>query len=500
MNRTALYVTLNAAFAAIVSIGMLQQPQAGSHALYLIALFALCTSSMFGMRQLHGRFALLCAFSATYFLLFGALDAIHLLAGEAVRPAMSGVISTTEALVLMGGVMAHAGYRLAGRLTPSLSPIRVQKDWSEQMLLWVGGVLWITCTVLSWQYKVNVISDMTTEATTRGLASISDAQKALYILAVMVQPLGILMLAYAQSRYRRRSLVPVLISVVFIQLVFGFIIDVKGEALIGAVLVILTKLLVDGKLPKVWLVASVAFIAVAFPVLQANRHVRAEYGVDRPNAAQQISQVFERSLSASKGIASGSVDATSATFFERMSLKGIVEMIVSGTSDQVEFQHGHTLTPILTAFIPRLIWPSKPDVQAGQLLNKEFRVSEVEFTYISPSHLGELYWNYGWTGAVLGMLIIGMLLGFLGARFSLSDRVTLARIMVVIATIRLIILGFESSVAAQYVLWIRSMLAIGVLHFLFARQQVGAASTVEANQTAPSPAMIANKVFVNLMR
>ena len=127
-------------------------------------------------------------------------------------------------------------------------------------------------------------------------------------------------------------------------------------------------------------------------------------------------------------------------------------------------------------------------------------MSEVEFTYISPSHLGELYWNYGWTGAVLGMLIIGMLLGFLGARFSLSDRVTLARIMVVIATIRLIILGFESSVAAQYVLWIRSMLAIGVLHFLFARQQVGAASTVEANQTAPSPAMIANKVFVNLMR
>lgn len=499
MNRLTPYIIINVVFAVVVAVGMLRQPHSDVHAVYLITLFALCSSSVLGMRQLHDRFALLAAFSATYFLLFGALDVIYLWSGVPPQATASGIISTAEAAILVGGAIAQLGYRIACHLAQSSSD-QQSKDWSARTLLWVGATLWVVCTVLSWQYKVNVISDMTTEATARGLASINDAQKAVFILAIMLQPLGILMLAYLQCRYRRAHLVPVIVGVVLTQLAFGFIIDVKGEALIGAVLVILTKLLVEGKLPRVWVVSSVVFIAVAFPVLQANRHVRAEYGVDRPNAAQQIGQVLERSVSKSKEVAAGSAPASSSTFFERMSLKGVMEMIVSGTGSEVRFQYGHTLAPMLTAFIPRLIWPNKPDVQTGQLLNKEFRVSEVEFTYISPSHLGELYWNYGWAGVVIGMLVVGTLLGVVGARFSLADGVTLTRIMVIVATIRLIILGFESSIAAQYVLWFRSLLAIGCLHMVFARSQSVA---VDKMGTSPKTTLAVTPprgAFANLMR
>jgi hypothetical protein len=133
-------------------------------------------------------------------------------------------------------------------------------------------------------------------------------------------------------------------------------------------------------------------------------------------------------------------------------------------------------------------------------MNKEFNLSEQEETYISPSHLGELYWNFGWPGVLVGMPMIGLLLGYVGRKCDLSHEANLTRILILVGTIQLLVLGFESAIVPQYSVWLRSLLAIGLLHWVFAR-------TVNTPREANSPfprtrpiSMPTAPSFPNLMR
>jgi hypothetical protein len=118
------------------------------------------------------------------------------------------------------------------------------------------------------------------------------------------------------------------------------------------------------------------------------------------------------------------------------------------------------------------------------MMNKDFHVSEGANTYISPSHLGELYWNFGWPGVTVGMSMIGALFGFLGARFDLSRAVTITRVLVIVVTVREVILSSEGEIATHYVVWLRSLLGIGLLHWAFARKFWAAGPAKEDAQPA----------------
>ncbi len=135
-------------------------------------------------------------------------------------------------------------------------------------------------------------------------------------------------------------------------------------------------------------------------------------------------------------------------------------------------------------------------------MNKEFHVTDYADTYISPSHLGEFYWNFGWPGGVIGMTVVGLLLGYIGGRFDLTESVTLTRVLVVAITMKMLVLGAEGAIAPQYATWCRSMLAIGILHLLMARRQVLPAHE-RANILTPLPVGSENPIqplFPNLMR
>jgi hypothetical protein len=469
-NRIALYLFANLLFAGVIAAAFAMNTTSGVHPAYLILLFALCSSPMIDMTVLNGPYALLGIFSLNYFLFYGALDLSHLISAQVFAYGADSFMSASEGVILLGGALAHIGYRLACR-TMGRPNARQPKDWSEFTLV-VGGItLWAVCSALNWQFSVHVVTEANTQATTRGLGSLTGLQTTVFMLAHMSQPLGILIIAYTQCRYRRGYMMPLLIGVVLFQLLFGFVIDFKGEAFLGGILAILTKLLVDGRLPKAWLVAMLVFILVGFPVLQANRVVvRGQYGANSTKVGANIGKSLEQAVEARNKVSVGR--DRSQTFAERLSLKTSVETIVTKTGDITPFQHGYTLTPLISTFVPRLIWPNKPNVAVGQIMNKDFRVSDVADTYISPSHLGELYWNFGWAGVVVGMTLIGLLLGYLGTRFDLTQAATITRIMVVVVTIRLMILGSEGEIATQYVLWIRSMAAIGVMHLCFARLPV----------------------------
>jgi hypothetical protein len=322
-----------------------------------------------------------------------------------------------------------------------------------------------------YDWYVHIITDATNEATRKGLQSVSTYAATAYILAQMVQPLGILLIAYAWRSYGVKLLsVPLLIMVV-LQVLLGFVIDIKGFAMLGGVLVLVTIILIEGRVPIRWIAVAVAYVILIFPLFQTFRaEIRGTRGIARTTVIENFGKVLSLVISAEDKVTTGQHRAQ--TFLERSSLLASVQTIVEQTGNGVAYQEGHTLSPILATFIPRIVWSDKQEVPTGQLVNKEFHISDSEDIFISPSHLGELYWNFGWPGVFIGMSLIGGMLGLVGARCNLADAKTVTRLMITVVTIKQIIVSFEGAVAPSYVVYFRSLAGIWLLHLLFARFRV----------------------------
>jgi oligosaccharide repeat unit polymerase len=160
-------------------------------------------------------------------------------------------------------------------------------------------------------------------------------------------------------------------------------------------------------------------------------------------------------------------------------------MIIARVGVTAPFQNGHTFLLFLEGFVPRILWPDKPDSSIGQLFNRELRITESRENYVSTTVLGELYWNFGWLGIIVGCPLFGSLLGIINRRCDLSQRISVARFLIFCITTYGFCLRFEDGFAMTSTIWIRTLIAIGVLHMLFARnQRVTAVSVSRADQPA----------------
>ncbi len=500
MNRTALYMLLN----LVVCMGVLAgygMHKDVAHPLYVIALFALCSTPILESRAINGPYALLVFWSAFDFLTYGALDLRNLLLGiDGDFIPADGLFDKTEVVILVGTILVQVLYRVACARVIQTRSDRPIKNWSESTLIAVGLLMWAVSSRLCWEFSVNLLTEKTAAATVKGLESIGGIGVAAFMIARMMQPLSIMILAYAQCRFRRPYMAPLVLGLVLYQVFYGFVIDTKGEAFSGAIIVLVTAVLVRGRVSKGWMALIALIVAVGFPILQANRVVRDENNVNATKASQNLGKIFQEALQAKDRVNTGQERAQTA--LERTTTKGSVELIVRGIDSGHQFMHGYTLTPLFAAFVPRLIWGDKPSIPTGQILNKEFNVSAGRDTYISPSHLGEMYWNFGWVGVIVGMSGLGWLLGTVGAKFDLTEAATITRLLVAVVTVRQIIVGAEGEIAVQYVVWMRSLAGIGLLHLLLARTPWKAmAEAMVVTETPPAPNTVREPpLFPNLLR
>ncbi len=503
-HRYALYVALNAAFALLVGVASTLGGCADPRVLHLILLFALCSSVVIDIDSLNGRYALLGLFMLVYFVSYGVGDLTDLFKTEqnpaaAAGPRPGGVLSKTEMVILVGGILLVLGYRAAVMAVGAARPIREARDWSKATILIVAPVLWAIGTYATYRWNVYIVSDTTNEAIRKGLGSISAATASVYILAEMMQPVGILLLAYALRVFKHPVLLIIMVGVVILQMMLGFVVDIKGMAMLGVILVIMTAVLVDGRLPKAWLATFGIFVILLFPVFQAYRTaIHGDRGLARTAVIENFGKVLRLTLAAETKVNSGRDRAQ--TFLERSSLKGSTQVIVENTGNGVEYQYGHTLSPLLATFVPRIIWTEKKEVPTGQLVNKSFHLTDSDDIFISPSNLGELYWNFGWPGVVVGMTLIGAICGWIGARFNLREYRTVTRLLIIVVTIKQLIVAFEGAIAPAYVVWLRSLAGIGLLHLIFAHVPVMArrkASSPDGTRNEGIPAT--GRLYPNLL-
>jgi hypothetical protein len=498
-KRLAIWVIGNICFLLLVTIASAQRG-GDDRVLYVSALFALCSTPILCFDRLNGRYVLLSVLAPFYFVLFGMLDLLGVLFGAYPASTAAGA-EAAEWGILTGMLCILLGYFAGVRLGSTQGAERRVVDWPHSFVLIVGLTLWLVGTLAILYLQIFVITEKTVEATRRGMASLGPAMTFLVMLGNLVAPLGMLMLTYGYARYRTALWLAIVIVLMIGQVAVGFVTDIRGLALMPPVLVVIALTLLDNKVPKAWLLTLIVLLAVLFPILSAYRTaISGDRGLSREQAVQNLSKVFDVVLAYADKDAERSEKFGHSSLFERLSIKENVEHVFTKTGADVPFQNGYTLAAIPLAFVPRLILPEKVDVPTGVLFNHTFYRGDDD-TYISPSHLGELYWNFGWPGLVLGMLLIGAVLGFVAAKCNMADHASVTRMLILLATIQYLCLGFEGALAVAYISWLRSMGAVGILHMLFSR----AVPARREDSTASDPVAIAREPlavarFPNMMR
>lgn len=110
------------------------------------------------------------------------------------------------------------------------------------------------------------------------------------------------------------------------------------------------------------------------------------------------------------GTRRGGTSATE-TGVRRISHTWLFAHVVAKSPAEVPFWGGDTYKPLLTAMIPRAVWPGKPLEATGGLFGKRYDLLEpTSVTSLNlPWHI-ETYVNFGSIGVVIGMALIGAFL------------------------------------------------------------------------------------------
>lgn len=95
--------------------------------------------------------------------------------------------------------------------------------------------------------------------------------------------------------------------------------------------------------------------------------------------------------------------------------------LIQKVPEELSWRYGSTIAAYVVAPIPRSLWPTKPLISAGPIIGqqiyKQRRAYGLSASGIPPGFFGEMYWNFGTAGILLGSPFLGAALG-LGNRWS----------------------------------------------------------------------------------
>jgi O-antigen/teichoic acid export membrane protein len=161
---------------------------------------------------------------------------------------------------------------------------------------------------------------------------------------------------------------------------------------------------VKRRLPwKTIAVVGMIFVFLIFPMYNTFR--RTDRNLD---TSRRVDRTFERA----RGWNSEEyMEESVYAFLKRIGVITSVAAIVSDTGRWVSYRYGETLVlaPI-SVFIPRFLWPDKPNISIGKEFGETFRLTNTmdRETEIAITMVGDFYWNFALPGVVVGMCLLGM--------------------------------------------------------------------------------------------
>lgn len=227
---------------------------------------------------------------------------------------------------------------------------------------------------------------------------------------------GIALLTVVYLRYR--SPAALLLMAAFIPPTMGlaFFTGSKTALLAPLAMVALTHIVVTRSIRLSWILGGLALIVVIYPVaqfyrefVQAGNRLSFVQVLKDPVGTLSLITAFLGTFHPWEYLRAG-FEATG----HRLNGLGILSLIVRDTPDRVPYQGGWTMSYVLIAYIPRVLWAGKPITNIGQWVTDNYTaVPGVVQSNTGPSWIGELYFNFGLPGVVAGMTFFGIYFRFL---------------------------------------------------------------------------------------
>ncbi|MBK9265848.1 MAG: oligosaccharide repeat unit polymerase [Polyangiaceae bacterium] len=153
-------------------------------------------------------------------------------------------------------------------------------------------------------------------------------------------------------------------------------------------------------------VMFVWYVSVIAPVVMTSRTARAD------THESHMSRII-RTYSRGDYEDEAGTDKQLPRFLER-AFDATATACIYSEVERVGFMYGEGMDYLVYAFIPRAIWPDKPSVTRGAWFSEylgQARSEETATTSLGQTAPGELYWNFGWPGVLLGMSLLGVVCG-----------------------------------------------------------------------------------------
>jgi len=271
-------------------------------ATYACLLTMLCLMPALWMERVNDRYALLAVFMGAYFNVFRWSESDAGLVGsdsDTVSEVRDGFMTTAQVAVLLGAVLTLVGYRIGASRVPRSAEGTAATDWSNAAVFAVGVVCWVAGSFALVYYAIVVTPENSMRATAQGLAAMGPVLTFLVMLGQTVQPLGPWYSAYGYAKNRTPVWLLLVLTVIVLQLVLGFVIDQKGLALLGVLLVAICKPCGTASCRRAgWRASSSS--RSSYSGISSRPRAAAEAGLDRQQALERIDQVLARAWSPGK--------------------------------------------------------------------------------------------------------------------------------------------------------------------------------------------------------
>jgi len=450
INGAKVIIALFAAMlisAIVVAVGLAAGVRGGDVACLIWAALAITVSAIplaldFG-RPLQHRHLFLSMFAIAYTVNF--VVPVLTLYIPAVGPmdpgAMSGSnlmprdIARGQWIALAGLICFYAGYSLPVRSLVKPQLPRTGREWSQYPALVVIFLL----TLFGWAVfgagSAGLIPRSAGTGWTAGIASLTVTASAL--------------LTATYLRYRSRAAWVLLLILVPGTTVVNFTTGSKTAVLLPITMVVMTWIIVHKRIRARWIAAGFIAIILLYPVAHFWRNdILEENTLTMAHVMANPGPAVDRTiafLSSSRGgeyIAQG-LDATG----RRLDAIGICSVIIRDTPSISPFQNGRTLALIPISFIPRILWPGKPEIPIGRWITETYTIHGYKSeSSLAATWIGEFYLNFGLSGVVGGMLFMGALLRFLH-EILMRQNPSIPMIAVSAILITTLMMGIQEAVA-----------------------------------------------------
>jgi hypothetical protein len=168
------------------------------------------------------------------------------------------------------------------------------------------------------------------------------------------------------------------------------------------------------------ILAAVVFFLVFQPV---KFYVRAaSWGEGRDLSLRETitayADGFRQYYGTSKEMLAGASDSFGGSF-TRINHLIVTAAIIRDTPSPIPFLYGRSYLPLLTKPIPRFLWPGKPQERFGNYWAQRYGfVGENDSTTsFNLPWLPEMFMNFGWSGVIIIMFLVGVVYRYLWLKF-----------------------------------------------------------------------------------